>query len=93
MTQEKNTLSIGCNKFLFHVLRIADAGELVVGYAEAADLKGSESLLERFLKCPSDGHGLAYRFHRNSERLIGAFKFLEGKPWYFDDTIIDGRLK
>ena len=49
--------------------------------------------LEGLLEGPADGHGLAHRFHRRGQDVVGLGKFLEGPARDLDHAVVDGRLK
>ena len=61
--------------------------------AEASDLQRADGLLERLPKGPADGHGLADRFHRRGQQILGVGKLLKGPAGDLDDTVIDGRFE
>ena len=66
--------------------------QLVV-QADVTDFQSPQPLLQRFLKCAADGHGLTDRFHLDAEDIQGLGKFFESETRNLDDAVINGRLK
>ena len=63
------------------------------GPPRGARLQRANSLLQRFLESPADGHDFTDGFHLRSERAVRAGKLFELPLGNFHDDVIDGRLE
>ena len=59
----------------------------------AADLKGSQTLLQSLFKCSADGHGFPHGFHGCREIVRCFGEFFKAPARYFYHTVIQGRLE
>ncbi len=60
---------------------------------EPLGFQRAQPFLKRFLEGAADGHGFANRLHCRTQHRLAATEFFEIKPWQFDNTVVDGRLK
>ena len=58
-----------------------------------ADLQRAQPLLQRLVERAPDGHRLAHRLHRQTEKRRRLAELLEGEARNLDHDVIDGRLE
>ena len=61
--------------------------------AMVARFQRPQRLLQGFLECAPNGHGLAYRLHLGGQGGIRLRELFEGKARYFDHTVVDSRFE
>src|SRR5208282_276705 len=73
---------------------IADApGFAVTAQAVAVNLQRAQAFLQAFLERPANRHRFAHAFHLRRQRRVGLREFLERKPRYLGDDVVNARLK
>ncbi len=79
--------------FEIEIVEVVETFLAVAAETVTAGLERAHALLEGLLEGPADGHGLAHRFHRRGQHVLGLGELLEGPARDLDHAVVDGRLE